>query len=136
MSIEELLRPRYKVVAIWPDMGDYKYFHGQIIEMQDFDSNGQWYIKTKKSTLYDAFFDSYSNLFKKLNWWEERKPEDMPEYVKGTLGGEFKVMEFAILDNEFKKYHKTGYRYLTGTDTFPATKSDYETYLTTNKLNP
>lgn len=29
-----------------------------------------------------GFFDNYPNLFQSLLWWSDRKPEDMPEYVK------------------------------------------------------
>ena len=37
-NIEELLKPRYKIVASWPDMANHGYFINQIIKLPDFDS--------------------------------------------------------------------------------------------------
>jgi hypothetical protein len=31
MTTEELLRPRYKVINIWPSMDDYKFYQGEIV---------------------------------------------------------------------------------------------------------
>lgn len=64
-SIEELLKPRYKVVALWPNT---EFKVGQIV--------------TDTYGLALKFYDNYPHLFKKLEWWEDRKPEEMPEYVK------------------------------------------------------
>lgn len=86
MAVEELLRPRYKVIERWPDMGRDAYYQGEIIILKAFDQK-QWSVKRGPCTLYDAFFDSYPHLFKKLEWWEERKIEELPKYVKSKRTG-------------------------------------------------
>lgn len=63
MTQEELLRPRYKVIAQYPFSS---HPNGEII----------------KATTGGTYFDQYPHIFKKLEWWEDRKPEDMPEYIK------------------------------------------------------
>jgi len=65
MTVEELLMPRYKVIADYPSS---PYYVGE--------------IKDRLGDNVAAHFAKYPHLFRKLNWWEERKVEDMPEYVK------------------------------------------------------
>lgn len=73
MSIEELLKPRYKIINPFP--GDHGFEINSIIEYREY-------------TVHDEDFtpDMYPNLFRKLEWYEERKIEDMPEYVKCYFG--------------------------------------------------
>lgn len=71
MKIEELLQPRWKVIADYPNNG---HDLGDIIN-----------IYQEKNSVTDqqrAFFNKYPHLFKPLQWWEDRAAEDMPEYVK------------------------------------------------------
>lgn len=63
MSTEELLRPRYKVIAQYPFS---PHPIGHII----------------KTAFGNKYFDQYPHLFKKLEWYEERNIDEMPEYVK------------------------------------------------------
>ena len=74
MTARELLQPRYEVIADYPK-SDFKV--GQIIQCSDDLVNdkdvGAFLLKFKYS------FDKYPHLFKKLNWWEHRKVEDMPK---------------------------------------------------------
>ena len=69
MTVEELLMPRYKVIADYPGMDD-SYEIGEVLK-----------------PAYTGIVDAYPHLFRKLNWWEERKVEDMPEYVKVIANG-------------------------------------------------
>lgn len=73
MTVEDLLKPRYKVIADFP-MSICKV--GEILEPQGkyfpVIEGGYWNIEIYK----------YPHLFKKLEWWEEREESDMPEYVK------------------------------------------------------
>jgi hypothetical protein len=102
MTTEELLKPRYKVMADWPGRSD-DFKIGAIITLNkilDDELISKLLIpsrdKLKETPLYNApcwiaenemsikgkgFFQLYPNLFKKLEWWEERKPQEMPEYV-------------------------------------------------------
>lgn len=74
LSPEELLKPRYKVIADYPSN-----IHkiGSIIKNDDG-------AKFDRIRYYGCA--KYPHLFKPLQWWEERKPEDMPEYLKHNLG--------------------------------------------------
>lgn len=73
MKVEELLKPRYKVIADYPNSEfpvgiiAYKYY-------------AEWvFLNGIVSTIH---LPAYPNIFKKLEWWEEREEKDMPEYVK------------------------------------------------------
>ncbi len=88
MTTEELLKPRRKVIAPYPGspfkVGDILYWHrtGE----SGFGNDG-FYSRSSHYeivvTLYPpGEIDTMPHLFKKLEWWEERKTEDMPEYVK------------------------------------------------------
>lgn len=65
MSIEDLLLPRYKLLADYPL---------NIIEIGA--------VFDRCTEFQCVFFDKYPHLFRKLEWWEERKIEDMPAYLK------------------------------------------------------
>ena len=70
MKVEELLMPRIEVIADYPSS---PYYVGE--------------IKDRLGDNVAAHFAKYPHLFRKLNWWEERKVEDMPEYVKVIANG-------------------------------------------------
>ena len=70
---DALLAPRYKVIAEWPDMSE-DFEIGKIL-------NGQAVYATEHCKVR---MSAFPHLFKKLEWWEERKVEEMPEYVKQT----------------------------------------------------
>lgn len=79
MRKEELLKPRYKVIADYPNS---IWTVGEILP--DFPEP---YAKEN--------FGKYPHLFKPLQWWEERENKDMPEYVC-HYGELFKVQEWHI----------------------------------------
>lgn len=72
LTKEQLIAPRYKVIADWPKS---IYPVGTIIN-----AGGR-----SEDLLYCDFEGprcrDYPHLFRKLEWWEERKLEEMPEYV-------------------------------------------------------
>lgn len=80
MTKDELLKPRYKVIGICPHS---KLKAGDILYLFDFKGN-QWFLKTEfdKDGLPAQDISHYPHLFQPLQWWEDRRPEDMPEYVK------------------------------------------------------
>lgn len=78
MTPEELMKPRYKVIADWP--GNRGLFPvGEII------------AKELSSTSLFAECDKYPHLFRKLEWWQDRQLEDFPKYVKRGSGKVFKI---------------------------------------------
>lgn len=65
LTPEELLKPRYKVIADYPNSSD------KVGSVYTLDHEGQ-----------SVFYDKYPHLFRPLSWWEERAESDLPEYVK------------------------------------------------------
>ena len=127
MTPEELMKPRYKVIAI--DTTE-TFQVGEILNHPEEWHDYLWVGPSGKIIFYP---EKYPHLFKKLEWWEERKPEEMPEYVKGydrvykminwthnTCGEYFDEVEQAPnrVMFEMKKLE-------------PATADEYEAYLQT-----
>jgi len=88
MRAEELLKPRFEVIA------DYPYNPhdiGAIIEARKNNSSihqttiaytDEFGEKVNQMNLcMPKSFEKYPHLFRKLNWWEYRKVEDMPKKV-------------------------------------------------------
>lgn len=128
MTVEELLKPRIKIIALWPHEPERNL--GMIIKEPDVPRTPQW----------EAAWNDWNellkhpHLLKPLEWWEERDEKDMPEYVKmKRVEGVFRV----------KKYVKGKFLYarlfdyaasVKVTTLTPATKEEYEQQLqTTNK---
>jgi hypothetical protein len=131
LSKEELLKPRYKVIADYP-LSEYKV--GFIIQ-------GTGFTKPWKDNFKTFFYEDYPNIFKKLEWWEERKIEDLPEYVRfGEFDKEhaiYKVKYFTGKEVElYAHYMPCGFAenmnlYLVSLkfpNNFPATHEEYEQY--------
>lgn len=89
-EIEELMKPRWKVIAGYPYC---PYEIGDLVEITDLGTSfhctttREWNAFTE--TLDDSVnyfsisvFETWLHLFKKLAWWEERSIEDLPKYVK------------------------------------------------------
>jgi len=76
----DLLAPRYKVIADWPGR---EFPIGLIISnyVDDIWGDGKNY-EFRESELW---FKKYPHLFKRLEWWEDIKVEDMPKYMKGMF---------------------------------------------------
>lgn len=65
-KVVDLMATRWKVIADYPSNDEYKV--GQIIE--------------NIGPHYSELLSRYPHLFQPIPWWSDRKPEDMPEYVK------------------------------------------------------
>ena len=122
-----LMEPRVKLIAGWPGC--------------------QWNI----GTVFPENFigkdkdqvDLYLHLFKRLEWWEERKPEDMPQYLRMIKGSEYfkpgvyHVKEYMAI-NGWQDVH-SGFlsddnNSLGSTGWFsPATREEYIAFLNQNK---
>jgi len=132
MTTEELMKPRYKVIATWPGMELDLNYVGQVITLTVKD-NKQWCIRLHRATLYDAHFDQYPHLFEPLPWWKDRKVEDMPPFVKSKRTG---VVYSLKVDYDKNSLWLDGCELtLNLTHYLPATLDDYNAYLTTNQNN-
>jgi len=87
MNTEQLLIPRYEVIADYPDSS---FSVGQIIKFELL-KTGDWvYRWAKHDGIYEMSlieFKEYPHLFKPLPWYHGRKIEEMPEYVKWNSSG-------------------------------------------------
>jgi hypothetical protein len=121
----DLMRPRFKVKELYP-FSQFKI--GQII------TTGE------NSHLY-RMLEQFPNVFARLQWWEERKPEEMPEYVKG-VSGHMKDRFYKICDPSqdrriWHKDYEIEHRFFKSYPRWfiPATPDEYRSFL--NKLlNP
>lgn len=100
MKTEELLKPRYKVIAEWPFMA----FHLNAIHPVD--------LYTSEGCHDELFFKKYPHLFKELSWWEDRTIEELPIYCRYTkfseTGHVFKVLYYSPNDKPWIAYVKGG----------------------------
>lgn len=114
LTVEELLRPRYKVVADYPKS---IYKIGTIINAGT----------TSEDCIYCDLegprMRHYPHLFQPLPWWSDRKVEDMPEYVKHVNCGVFKVVEHCEVGASLEGKYYAVYKNLQ-----PATREEHEQY--------
>ena len=96
MTARELLQPRYEVIDDYPK-SDFKV--GDIIQCSDDLVNDKDVGAFLRKFKYN--FDKYPHLFKKLNWWEHRKLEDMPKrLICKAIKGDTEIQEIEEWDME------------------------------------
>lgn len=71
MTPEELLKPRYKVIADYPE---------NIFNVGEILPSPLQKIKELTPQMI-GMYDKYPHLFKKLEWREERKENEMPDFI-------------------------------------------------------
>lgn len=148
LSKEELLKPRYKVTAPYPDC---PFEVGQIIPMvvkerfpfafeEHIDEKEYWFSNLYKhdecSILYsELVFNQYPHLFKPLQWWEDRRPENMPEYVSYKFMSQSKPIFLKVIKhftNLLAAYNQYGFitdnDYHSYSKTLPATLEEYQEF--------
>ena len=85
MSID-LMKRRVKLLNGYPRC---PYKVGEIF-IQTYHPDGEtWYWKCSlfsDNDMVQGWPEKFPHLFKELAWWEERKPEEMPEYVEDSNG--------------------------------------------------
>lgn len=87
LSKEQLLAPRYKVIALWPYCheevgGIITVYAGESAYLYTLGKDSVHVYPSDRNRTTTDWYEQYPHLFQKLEWWEERKPEDMPEYVR------------------------------------------------------
>lgn len=131
-EIKELMKPRYMVIADYPHS---PYKIGDLVEISD--SSTSFHCTTTK--VYDAFtedivnsenyfsvlqIENYSHLFRKLSWWENRKVEEMPEYLLSSET--FPNPHYVKVKNHYASFFEGEYN---GKDTFkPYWEAGYTLY--------
>jgi hypothetical protein len=128
MTPEQLLAPRYEVIAE-DTTGDF--VKGQILVRDDEDILFSNYFGFEIS---EDTIKALPHLFNPLQWWEQRKVNEMPKYVKTGSGNRiakarFDMQDtsayFMFLDHEVHPYSPSGW--------FPATEEEYNKYINSKK---
>jgi hypothetical protein len=117
MSKEELLKPRYKVIADYPNI---EWEVGEILDRD-------WGWDGDDESGFKHHISDYPHLFQPLEWWQERQPGEMPEYVKAKRSEqvlkvesiEYKYMSAILEDDNFPR---------SLANFLPATESEYQSF--------
>lgn len=127
LTPEQLMQPRYKVIADFPHSSMWV---------------GMIFIPEKKEI---KFYDKYPHLFKRLEWWEDRKIEDMPAYLKfdderlsiTSYGNDVEPEIHKVKNHWYKicssfmsEWRNVDYSYRAF---MPATEQEYNTYIQSQK---
>lgn len=85
LTAEKLLKPRYKLIALYPQC---QWELGEILIVE---SDGELYSPIggyvqSKYIVKEKEALKYNSIFKLLDWWMDRKIEELPEYVKYPSG--------------------------------------------------
>lgn len=125
MTPKELLNPRFKVIANYPMS---KYSIGDIIQSE----KDACIYGTDEEEKDMHNLKNYPAIFKLLQWWEDRKVEDTPEYLLYKNNGI--CFKPSFIELEFGKYYETDKQRLDN-DGFnlsntilPAIEQDYLTF--------
>lgn len=72
MTTEELLKKRFKLIALYPGS------HWAIGDIFEAAGNNCYRVESMPSIImHESILEYYPHLFKPLQWWEERKPEEL-----------------------------------------------------------
>lgn len=136
MTTEELLVPRYKVMILYPLS---TWLVGDIIHLYEIDPHDEENFYLQKTEQfgdwywYEKYLKECPQVFHKMDWWEEIKPEYFPQYVKkGPNSLVRKIKEYhpriqwMIFENGIKRKLKEGW--------LPATIEEFQLQ-EANKLN-
>jgi hypothetical protein len=131
LTTEQLLKPRYKVIADWPPSCPYEI--GQVVTIKE-----DVLTVEAQQRLY---WDKYPHLFRKLEWWEDRSPDEIIQmgFVKDIGDGEvFKVQAaHPTRTNQFLLTNKPTPAHYAHMEHFnPATLQEYTEYLNTQTPKP
>lgn len=140
LSVEELLRPRYKVISDYPqppfneETDEHKFIEGDllvqgnvngIITFRRYGRLGHMSVGVPCI----AHPEKYPKIFQPLPWWSDRKPEDMPKYLRWRTKDQ--ILKIVRYDDNGEFYYLNendicGYC----TDyTNPATEDEYTAYI-------
>ena len=136
MTIEQLLIPRYELISSVPNLyGDGNLFiKGLIFELE---LDGKEEINVHGRIRDAAWFEKYPNIFRKMNWWENRKFSDFKclQYMKymSLTFSEYRYITVMRLEKK-KKYGKiqllaNDYIEITDGHYFPVTSKEYNDFI-------
>jgi hypothetical protein len=97
MTAQELLKPRFEVIADYPFN---PYEIGNLVE-NIANTSIALYARINDTDHLSSidFFDKYPHLFRKLKWWERRSVEDMPKrLICKAIQDDTEIMEIQEWD--------------------------------------
>ena len=98
MNAKELMTPRFEVIETYPKS---KFAKGDILERIP-NATNDWYNADKSLINADILLEEieqYPHLFRKLNWREKRKIEDMPKrLICKAIPNDTEIMEIKEWD--------------------------------------
>lgn len=138
MTNEQLFKPRYKVIIDYPDRA---FEMDLALEYNPVDSC----FENSKASGQTIEPEKYPKVFQKLFWFEARKTEDMPQYLKiENRIWKIKRWKKTIFEldwspvNEIDRDGETENFagicwHFSKNNSFPATEEEYLTYINSNK---
>jgi len=125
-KIEMLMKPRYKVIADYPNRPLLMPV-GHILTLDKFGAGKWWHEYTDLEPIHiDEGSKRFPAVLQELQWWEERKVEEMPEYIKDISDGQSYKVQYRG-DKGCGEY-KIGLQWFDirfGSHVIPATQSQY-----------
>ena len=143
MTPEELLKPRVKMIAPIPKMFSVPGIEvGKIWTGEEVGGKIIFHLSSAHRMDLEAI-KGYPHLFQPLAWWEDRKPEDLPHYVKDIDGNVYKAVRYEDLNGRLPRFY-TGKRETKGrwkgfeepfniAACVPATEADYQSFIQKQK---
>lgn len=88
MNAKQLLLPRFEVIADYPKSTFENYKIRDVLELKEITSDKIFH--NSDEIWVGNFFkqddlEKFPHLFKRLNWWERRKEEDMPKKLMSLM---------------------------------------------------
>jgi hypothetical protein len=100
LTPEELLKPRYKVIADYPGRRETMPI-GHVLTLNKWGAGKWWHEYTDDEPIHlDEGSTRFPAILRPLAWWEERDEWEMPEYVK--CEGPDMVLKFIDLTKTYQ----------------------------------
>lgn len=128
MNKDELLLPRYKVIAGYPGS------HLKVGDILTYVGNNCF--KCNDLIFHGSILTEHVHLFKKLEWHEDRAPEDLPKYARWASGlhaNEVHKAEFDFTSDTLFLNNCASTLSMWIGHLIPATFEEYEAYQKTTK---
>lgn len=129
LTKEQLLIPRVMCVGTEPGTSNFpgsELKTGEIVTLDLVYGDKMRFAWIKRGVfLYEESVAKYPNCFRLMPWWEGRKPEDMPEYVR-IKNKVLRVIKYNLAFGEFLPEKSKYMKRLEYTQ--PATEQEYLEY--------
>lgn len=134
-KVEALMVPRYKIVGDYPNR-PHTMPVGHILKLDKYGAGKWWHEYTDMEPIHiDEGSTKYPLVLRPLSWHEERKVEDMPEYVrfsKSATGRVVKAEKWKTTKQwgmEFRTDDEDVRRVCSECSVIPATSTEYNQYI-------